>query len=541
MKTSAYCLLLVMIYALGIQGLAQENEAASGISILAKQNLALHSRPDFYSNVLGVFDSGEDLTAFGRDAAGDWLQTPDGWVNARNAAADGDIMVLQITSDFISLQATGNRQLREGPDPSFSQTTTLSDDKLTIAVGRNHDGTWVQTPSGWLPSNEIESDGDISSLPVTFASITVTAAKNGAFLNAPSWEANVLEIFERGNDAFAHRRSEDGRWVRTPKGWLNVSQGMDVQGDLMALQVEQVMSVTLLADESILARPQASADVIGNVDKGQTVIALRRTEDGLWLEIPFGWISSAAVESSVYLDELSSVAAGISITPKRMYQRVSVRTGPSTTNTSRTRWVMRGDKALAIGRSQHSRWLMVSDGGWVMANSVDVEGDIMTLPVTDGSAGSTSSGSTTRVSSPTPTPGAGLSASTIRSLVSRHTDDIRILDLDITSSATAIDYDLKPWPFVPNESIAEEVAFKIICALRRGQQIPNTLKLIGQGHFKSDIGRKFKSPSVEIHIRASNANRIVCGGNDYSDINWRSVSSVYKSYPIPRGASVDYD
>ena len=63
-------------------------------------------------------------------------------------------------------------------------------------------------------------------------------------------------------------------------------------------------------------------------------------------------------------------------------------------------------------------------------------------------------------------------ASTIRSLVSRHTDDIRILDLDIASAATTIEYDLKPWPFVPNESIAEEVAFKIICALRRGQNIP---------------------------------------------------------------------
>ena len=33
----------------------------------------------------------------------------------------------------------------------------------------------------------------------------------------------------------------------------------------------------------------------------------------------------------------------------------------------------------------------------------------------------------------------------------------------------------------------------------------------------------------------------ICAGNDYSDINWRSVSSRYKSYPIPSGASVDYD
>lgn len=135
----------------------------------------------------------------------------------------------------------------------------------------------------------------------------------------------------------------------------------------------------------------------------------------------------------------------------------------------------------------------------------------------------------------------GLTVATIRSLVSRHIDDIRILDIEASSRLTTIEYDLKPWPFVPNEQIANEVAFKIICALRVGQRIPNTLKFIGQSHFKSDVGRKFTAPSVEIQISASNANRIVCVGNNYSDINWRSVSSVYKSHPIPRGASVDYD
>ena len=120
----------------------------------------------------------------------------------------------------------------------------------------------------------------------------------------------------------------------------------------------------------------------------------------------------------------------------------------------------------------------------------------MSLPVTDGSRASASSTVSTRQSTPTPTP--GLDAPTIRSLVSRHTDDIRILDIKISNSATTIEYDLKPWPFVPNESIANEVVFKVICAIRNGQQIPNTLKFIGQSHFKSDVGRKFTAPSVEI-------------------------------------------
>ena len=72
-----------------------QDTGTSEITILAKQNLALHSKPDFYSNVLGIFRSGEELQTFGRDADGAWLQTSDGWVNARNVAADGDILTLR--------------------------------------------------------------------------------------------------------------------------------------------------------------------------------------------------------------------------------------------------------------------------------------------------------------------------------------------------------------------------------------------------------------------------------------------------------------
>jgi len=149
--------------------------------------------------------------------------------------------------------------------------------------------------------------------------------------------------------------------------------------------------------------------------------------------------------------------------------------------------------------------------------------------------------SKTTSSRATSTPVSRLNALTIRSLVTRHTKDIRILDVEAASNSITIEYDLKPWHFVPNELIAEEVTFKIICALRKGEQISKNLKFIGQGRFKTDLGRKFKSPSVEIHISANTASQLVCQGNSYSDINWRRVSTVYKSYPVPKDASIDYD
>ena len=159
---------------------AQES-AAIEVTILAKQNLALHSKPDFYSNVLGVFESGEDLKAFGRDVEANWLQTAEGWVNARNVAADGDTMTLRQTAEAITLQAAAKLDLRSGPDGSYRTTASLPKDQLTVAIGRNHDSTWLETPKGWVPASEVDFDGDIMALPVSFASITVTAAKNAAF------------------------------------------------------------------------------------------------------------------------------------------------------------------------------------------------------------------------------------------------------------------------------------------------------------------------------------------------------------------------
>lgn len=177
----------------------------------------------------------------------------------------------------------------------------------------------------------------------------------------------------------------------------------------------------------------------------------------------------------------------------------------------------------------------VPNTGWISVRNTLNE--VFSMCV--GKQATTSKSSTTR---PTSTAQPSLSASTIRSLVNRYTKDIRILKLDVGPTSITLEYDLKPWHFVPNQSIAEEVAFKVICAIRKGgKKFPSTIKFTGQGRFKTDLGRKFKSPSVEIHIRANTANEVVCQGNSYSDINWRRVAIMYKSYPVPSGASVDYD
>ena len=625
------CLLLILLWIV-IPVFAQGE-----ITVTAKQNLALQSKPDYDSEVLGVFLRGQEATAFGRSEDGSWLHLSDGWVAAKNVAADGDMMKLPVTTHAVTLKAADSRSLRSGPDESFDVSGSLPRGETMIALGRNADGTWLQVSSGWIPAGQVEIFGDVMGLPLTFAGFTIRANYNVALHSAPSRDAEVRAILGRGEEVIVIGRNEDGTAVQTLKGWVFVSRGLRLEGDMTGLPI--VPSVTLTATQTLTlySGPRLNFDRLDVLEGGEQAIAFGRDEAGTWLQIPGGWVSiERGLESSGSIMDLPITGyAGIKITVIRSI--VSVRSEPrfgATVNVIRTLgkdeeaiaigrsgdgewlqiedgWVYyssrvkadgdimdlpvvvgtasaisataatsraaptpaptsppadikvevtrgafvallsqpnpssarldvlrKGEEALVIGRSEDGKWLRIEDG-WVYTNTVEADGDIMSLPVITETASAISSNTSRRRATPTPAP--AFSESNIRSLVSRYTDDIRILKITQRGSTTAIEYDLKSWPFVPNELIAEEVVFKVICALDKGERIPHKLEFIGQANFTSDVGRKFKSPSVEIHISASNANRIVCSGNSYTDINWRSISSLYKSYPIPRGASVDYD
>ncbi len=528
-------LLLMLLWALVFPVLAQENELA----ITAKQNLALQSKPDYDSDVLGVFQRGEQATAFGRDEAGGWLHIAEGWVIAKNVEAAGDIMTLPVTTDAVTVKAASKRSLRSGPDDSFDVTGDLPSGETALALGRNGGGSWLEVSSGWIPADQVEISGDVMALPITFSSITITANQNAALHRGPSRDTEVAAILERGERLIATSRNEAGTAVQTPKGWVFINRGLALDGEVMDLPPAPTVSVTAAQDLTPYRSPGWGFEPLVAVEQGEQAIAFGRNEAGDWLEIPGGWVSA---EQGLELDgdvmRLPITGrAGITITSTSS-SGSTIRIGPSIGFGKVRR--QRLEKVLASGRNEDGRWLQIEDG-WVLASYVKADGDIMSLPVTSDESATASSTTSTRRATPTParSSSSDFNVQTIRSRVNRYTDDIRILKISQRGNATSIEYDLKSWFLVPNESIAKEVVFKVICALRRGGQIPHKLEFVGQGNFKSDVGRKFRSPSVEIHISASNANRIVCSGNNYTDINWRSLSSFYKSYPVPRGATVD--
>ena len=602
--------------------------AQSEITITAKQNLALQSKPDYDSDVLGVFQRGQEAAAFGRDEAGAWLQINDGWVIAKNVDADSDIMTLPVTINAVTVKAAASRSLRSGPDGSFDATGNLPSGETALVLGRNADGSWLQVSDGWIPADQVEISGGVMALPITFSSITIRANINIALHRGPSRDAEVLAILARGEEAVATSRNEASTALQTPQGWVFVNRGLALEGEVMDLPPAPTVSVTATQALTLYSGPSQDFDRLAVIKQGEQGVAFGRDETGIWLQIPGGWVSTEqgletrgdvmrlpitgqARQAEITVTATTSVSArseprinsifirnlrrgekaiaigrneagtylqiesgwvlaslvkadgnimdlpiisgesstqstakasprnGVTITASTV--SASVRSRPIA-GSSRVGTLQRGEEALAFGRNKAGTWLQIEDG-WVFKNYsyVKADGDIMSLPVTSGESSTTS----TRRATPTPSRSSSSTSAfneqSIRSQVNRYTDDIRILKISQRGSTTDIEYDLKPWPFIPNEQIAHEVLFKMICALRRSGQIPHKLEFTGQGHFKSDVGRKFKSPSVEIHISANNANRIVCSGNSYSDINWRSLAAHYRSYPIPSGARVDYD
>ena len=446
----------------------------------------------------------------------------------------------------VSITATIRTYVLDAPRPNAELVNVIPAGAEQSAFGRDADALWLRTINGWVLAEVFNTVGEIGALPDATHSVNVTVTSAAQLYDGPSakW-FTVTGDLPADTKSVAIGRNEQGSWLRLPQGWIEVTH-VQAEGDIRPLPVAPSgVIITAKARTFILAEPDLSAEFVDVFESGEEALAIGRAGD--WLQISRGWVPEEAVDATNTVDSLAFTGAGIRIWLSD-FDSIPVRPAPGSGET--VRFAQKGQTESAIGRKiyKDNMWLLLSGGGWVFAKYWGADYDIMQLPsldipLTDGNA-SLNTGSTVRATA-TPSPvsrsESDWTVSTIRSLVSRHTKDIRILDIEIASNSTTIEYDLKPWPFVPNESIANEVAFKIICVLRKGQQISNTLKFIGQGRFKSDIGRKFKSPSVEIHISARNANRLICSGNDHSDIDWRSVSSLYKSYPIPRGASVDYD
>ena len=462
-------LLLMLLWALMFPVLAQENELA----ITAKQNLALQSKPDYDSDVLGVFQRGQEATAFGRDEAGGWLHIAEGWVIAKNVEAAGDIMTLPVTTDAVTVKAASKRSLRSGPDDSFDVTGDLPSGETALALGRNGGGSWLQVSGGWIPADQVEISGDVMALPITFSSITITANQNAALHRGPSRDTEVAAILERGERLIATSRNEAGTAVQTPKGWVFINRGLALEGEVMDLPPVPTVSVTAAQALTLYHWPSHDSNRQAVVQQDEQAIAFGRNEAGDWLEIPGGWVSA---EQGLELDGDAmrlpiTGHAGITITPG--YSGLTVRGGPSVASDI-VRSLQKGE-VLAIGRNEKGTWLQI-ESGWVYAAAARADGDVMSLPVTSGESSTQSIAKTSPRDGITITPiynasvrsGPSLTSDIVRKLqrgeetlaIGRNEDGTR-LQIEsgwVLASFARADGDIMDLPVTSGESSTQSIA-----------------------------------------------------------------------------------
>jgi len=137
---------------------------------------------------------------------------------------------------------------------------------------------------------------------------------------------------------------------------------------------------------------------------------------------------------------------------------------------------------------------------------------------------------------PAPTPSL---ESKVRPLIRARYPKIDIRSVEDKGDAVLIVYNFNPWMMVPNELIAQEVVYKILCSIRR--TVKKDLEFRGHVWMTDDYGRRSYPAHVSIHLRAGTVQKIGCtGGDGWTNVNWRRLAHVHRTHGLPSHLKFDY-
>ena len=74
-------------------------ERTNDVKITATTGINVRSGPGTSFSRVGIFQTGQQATAIGRNSAGTWVQMERGWVSAEIVTVDGDLLSLPVTAD----------------------------------------------------------------------------------------------------------------------------------------------------------------------------------------------------------------------------------------------------------------------------------------------------------------------------------------------------------------------------------------------------------------------------------------------------------
>ena len=182
--------------------------------------------------------------------------------------------------------------------------------------------------------------------------------------------------------------------------------GVSAQGEATPDVEPSVGESRVVATSAFLrAGPASTYDSVGSLTQGDVVVGIRRSVNGLWIEIPYarntGWIFRDLVDWQQDVDALPILPEGFTPTPLPppgvvipptetltisvvvADTNVNVRSGPETSYL-RLGSLRPGQQVTPIARNERANWVMVefNDGfGWIATELVAWSVDLETLPI----------------------------------------------------------------------------------------------------------------------------------------------------------------
>lgn len=218
--------------------------------IADNQYASMYTGPGFSYNVLRQLSEDNVLTLTGRNEDGSWVYAIsanqiEGWVEAGKVVPQGDIFtlpVLPVTAAARGEILPGMLNLRSGPSPAFGVIAQLQMDVPLRLIGRNVNNTWVQVVvegfgSGWVDANFIDSNTDLSNLPITSyigsvppmaVPMGVVVAQNLNVRHGAGTEYYAFTTVPQNENVWLIARTADSQWllVQIPTGqvgWVSAN------------------------------------------------------------------------------------------------------------------------------------------------------------------------------------------------------------------------------------------------------------------------------------------------------------------------------
>ena len=205
------------------------------VLVTASSNQNLRSGPDESFDRVGTFTKDVPTMAVGRNDKGNWIEIQGGWLRALSVDLQGEVMLLPETFAAFTIATLQDAPIYVAPFRTSEVLGTFLDGDEAIAIGRNVDGTAVQTPRGWLFVNyTFTLGGRIEILPPV-SLFTVNVTRDSKLYSLPNLKYEMNTVVPSGEQVIAIGRNSSATWIEISGGWVKAGQTVEPSGEIMSL------------------------------------------------------------------------------------------------------------------------------------------------------------------------------------------------------------------------------------------------------------------------------------------------------------------